>query len=95
MQFIDLAEQQSFIRESLENRIKAVFDHGKYIMGPEIKELEDKCKLLQDELGEVRVSLLKEHQQVLDDKVDKLQCDLKCGLEVFNIIEQVKDLYRL
>ena len=31
----------------------------------------------------------------LDNKVDNLRCDLKCGLEVFNIIDQVKDLYRL
>ena len=30
----------------------------------------------------------------LDDKVDKLQCDLKCGLEVYKIIEKVRDLYR-
>jgi len=31
----------------------------------------------------------------LDNKVDKLDCDLKCGLKVFNIIDQVKDLYKL
>lgn len=42
MQFIDLAKQQSFIREKLENRIKNVLDHGKYIMGPEVFELEEK-----------------------------------------------------
>ena len=42
MQFIDLATQQSFIREKLEKRISNVLDHGKYIMGPEVKELEEK-----------------------------------------------------
>jgi dTDP-4-amino-4,6-dideoxygalactose transaminase len=40
MQFIDLAAQQRRIREKLEKNIHAVLDHGKYIMGPEIKTLE-------------------------------------------------------
>lgn len=40
MQFIDLAEQQKLIREDVDQRIKKVLDHGQYIMGPEIKELE-------------------------------------------------------
>ena len=42
MQFIDLAKQQSFIREKIEFRIKNVLDCGKYIMGSEIVELEEK-----------------------------------------------------
>lgn len=42
IQFIDLAAQQARIRENLDRRIAAVLDHGKYIMGPEIKELESK-----------------------------------------------------
>ena len=42
MQFIDLAKQQSFIREKIELRIKRVLNSGKYIMGPEIVELEEK-----------------------------------------------------
>ncbi len=40
MQFIDLKTQQDRIREKIELNIKKVLDHGKYIMGPEIKELE-------------------------------------------------------
>lgn len=40
MEFIDLKSQQRRIRESLERRIAAVLDHGQYIMGPEIAELE-------------------------------------------------------
>ncbi|MFP5214040.1 MAG: aminotransferase class I/II-fold pyridoxal phosphate-dependent enzyme, partial [Acidobacteriota bacterium] len=40
MQFIDLATQQRRIRETIESRIRAVLDHGQYIMGPEIAELE-------------------------------------------------------
>ncbi len=42
MEFIDLKTQQNLIRESIEKRIKAVLDHGNYIMGPEIQELEKK-----------------------------------------------------
>lgn len=42
MQFIDLKTQQARIREKIEANINKVLDHGKYIMGPEIKELEEK-----------------------------------------------------
>ena len=42
MEFIDLAKQQLLIREKLEMRIKKVLDSGKYIMGFEIVELEEK-----------------------------------------------------
>lgn len=42
MNFIDLEKQQELIRDSIEKRIKAVLDHGKYIMGPEVRELEEK-----------------------------------------------------
>ena len=41
MQFIDLARQQARIRARIDARIKAVLDHGHYIMGPEIAELEE------------------------------------------------------
>jgi UDP-2-acetamido-2-deoxy-ribo-hexuluronate aminotransferase len=41
MQFIDLAAQQKRIRRQLEERITRVLDHGQYILGPEIRELED------------------------------------------------------
>ena len=40
MQFIDLAAQQNRIRDKIEANIAAVLDHGKYIMGPEIKKFE-------------------------------------------------------
>ena len=42
-QFIDLEAQQKKIRVELERAIKRVLDHGQYIMGPEVGELE--CKL--------------------------------------------------
>ncbi len=41
MQFIDLSTQQKHIRKLIDERIKAVLDHGHYIMGPEVKELEE------------------------------------------------------
>lgn len=44
MQFIDLAAQQNQIRSDIETRIQKVLDHGKYIMGPEVLELEDALK---------------------------------------------------
>lgn len=42
MQFIDLISQQQRIREEIENNIRAVLDHGNYIGGPEIGELEQR-----------------------------------------------------
>jgi UDP-2-acetamido-2-deoxy-ribo-hexuluronate aminotransferase len=41
MQFIDLKAQQERIRKNIEENIKKVLDHGKYIMGPEIYQLEE------------------------------------------------------
>lgn len=40
MQFIDLAAQQRQIRDKIDARIAAVLNHGTYIMGPEVAELE-------------------------------------------------------
>ena len=42
MDFIDLKTQQSKIRGRIDKRIKSVLDHGKYIMGPEVFELEER-----------------------------------------------------
>jgi len=41
MDFIDLAAQQQRIRTTLEENILKVMNHGQYIMGPEIKALEE------------------------------------------------------
>jgi len=40
MQFIDLKTQYQALREPINARIQAVLDHGQYIMGPEVAELE-------------------------------------------------------
>ncbi|MCJ7523881.1 MAG: DegT/DnrJ/EryC1/StrS family aminotransferase [Candidatus Aminicenantes bacterium] len=42
MQFIDLAAQQKRIRPQIEAGFRRILDHGQYILGPEIRELEDK-----------------------------------------------------
>jgi dTDP-4-amino-4,6-dideoxygalactose transaminase len=42
MPFVDLAAQQRRIRKRIEAGIQAVLDHGQYIQGPEIWELETK-----------------------------------------------------
>ncbi len=38
--FIDLAAQQARIKDKIDARIQAVLSHGAYIMGPEVKDLE-------------------------------------------------------
>mgnify|MGYP001273598704 FL=1 len=43
--FIDLKAQQKLIRDKIDERIKTVLDHGQYILGPEVKELENKLSI--------------------------------------------------
>jgi UDP-2-acetamido-2-deoxy-ribo-hexuluronate aminotransferase len=40
MQFTDLKTQYAALKTSVDARIQRVLDHGQYIMGPEVKELE-------------------------------------------------------
>ena len=42
--FIDLNAQQLLIRNKIDIAIKKVLDHGQYIMGPEVFQLEDELK---------------------------------------------------
>ena len=49
MEFIDLKAQQQqltssgiTLRKDIDQRTKSVLDHGKYILGPEVNELEEK-----------------------------------------------------
>ena len=45
--FIDLATQQRRLRPEIDTRLNKVLDHGRYIMGPEVDELEaNLCKRL-------------------------------------------------
>lgn len=40
MQFIDLKSQQARIRDSIDRRLAVLLDHGQYILGPEVTEME-------------------------------------------------------
>ena len=40
--FLDLPAQQKFLKKNIDNAIKNVLSHGKYILGPEVDELESK-----------------------------------------------------
>jgi UDP-2-acetamido-2-deoxy-ribo-hexuluronate aminotransferase len=40
--FIDLKTQYKVLKPQIQERINRVLDHGQYIMGPEVKELEEK-----------------------------------------------------
>ncbi|WP_417539700.1 DegT/DnrJ/EryC1/StrS family aminotransferase [Marinobacter sp.] len=42
MQFVDLAAQQARIKDEIDANIQNVLSHGKYILGPEVDELEEK-----------------------------------------------------
>jgi UDP-2-acetamido-2-deoxy-ribo-hexuluronate aminotransferase len=44
IEFIDLKAQYASLRESINARIQRVLDHGQYIMGPEVRELEEKLE---------------------------------------------------
>ncbi|NLI81552.1 MAG: DegT/DnrJ/EryC1/StrS family aminotransferase [Deltaproteobacteria bacterium] len=42
MRFVDLSSQQRRIGKDLKSRLRAVLDHGQYIMGPEVAQLEER-----------------------------------------------------
>ncbi len=42
MPFHDLKTQYNAVKDGIDARIRRVLEHGQYIMGPEVKELEDK-----------------------------------------------------
>jgi UDP-2-acetamido-2-deoxy-ribo-hexuluronate aminotransferase len=42
IEFVDLKTQYAALKERIAQRMQTVLDHGQYIMGPEVKELEDK-----------------------------------------------------
>ncbi|MBK8451888.1 MAG: DegT/DnrJ/EryC1/StrS family aminotransferase [Thiofilum sp.] len=45
MPFIDLKAQYKALEQQIRQRIDAVLEHGQYILGPEVKELEDKLAI--------------------------------------------------
>jgi len=45
MKFIDLQSQQAKIQEKIQSNFKRVFEHGQFVLGPEVGELEEKLAL--------------------------------------------------
>jgi UDP-2-acetamido-2-deoxy-ribo-hexuluronate aminotransferase len=46
IEFIDLKRQYAALKDRIDARIHAVLDHGRYIMGPEVTELEERLAAL-------------------------------------------------
>ena len=44
MDFIDLKTQYSALKQKIDARIQKVLDHGQFIMGPEVRELEERLE---------------------------------------------------
>ena len=44
MEFIDLKSQYAALKSRIDDRIQRVLDHGRYIMGPEVRELEQQLE---------------------------------------------------
>jgi UDP-2-acetamido-2-deoxy-ribo-hexuluronate aminotransferase len=44
IEFIDLKTQYANLKQAINARIQRVLDHGKYIMGPEVRELEERLE---------------------------------------------------
>ena len=44
MDFVDLKTQYRELKESIDARMQRVLDHGQYIMGPEVRELEERLE---------------------------------------------------
>ncbi|MCE4061551.1 DegT/DnrJ/EryC1/StrS family aminotransferase [Pandoraea sputorum] len=44
MPFIDLKAQYAILKQSVDTRIQQVLDHGQFIMGPEVRELETRLQ---------------------------------------------------
>lgn len=42
LEFVDLKSQYAALKDKISERMQRVLDHGQYIMGSEVKELEDK-----------------------------------------------------
>ncbi len=44
MDFVDLKTQYAALKESVDARIRRVLEHGQYILGPEVRELEERLE---------------------------------------------------
>src|SRR3989440_12837621 len=44
MEFVDLKAQYRALKREIDARIQRVLDHGQYILGPEVRELEERLE---------------------------------------------------
>src|SRR2546421_2809913 len=44
MEFVDLKSQYRVLKKEIDARIQRMLDHGQYILGPEVRELEEKLE---------------------------------------------------
>jgi UDP-2-acetamido-2-deoxy-ribo-hexuluronate aminotransferase len=77
MDFIDLKSQYAALSESINARIQKVLEHGQYIMGPEVKELE---QALADYTGAKHCITVSSGTEAL--LISLMALDLKPGDEV-------------
>lgn len=56
IEFIDLKSQYRVLESDVNSRIKRVLEHGQYIMGPEVRELEESLELFVDSKNCITVS---------------------------------------
>ena len=49
MDFIDLKTQYRDLRESINARIQKVLDHGQFVLGPEVAELEGRLAAISEQ----------------------------------------------
>lgn len=40
--FLDLPKQQARLKDAIDRRVKTVFEHCRFVMGPEVEELEQR-----------------------------------------------------
>ena len=87
MDFIDLKSQYAALKVSIAERMQRVLDHGQYIMGPEVAELEAKlaaytgarhCVTVASGTEALLIALMARgyraiHRRVLALQVDKIE----------------------
>ena len=77
MEFIDLKQQYQLLKNNIDSAIQQVLEHGKFILGPEVKSLESK---LQDFSGaEYCITVASGTEALL---ISLMAIDIKPGDEV-------------
>ena len=96
MDFIDLSTQQKIIKEKIEKRISDVLNHGQYIMGPEVFELEKKLRSFRhhieydhNPLGQKKIEeLIKQKRLIYNYKADQRTKNKFLNNEILEELEE-------